>query len=206
MTRISLVRHGLVHNPGQVYYGRLPGFGLAELGREQAAAAGRALADEDVIAVYHSPMQRAAETAAIVRSLCAPDAPLTPCGLLNEIHSGYDGRTVAEMDQLGWDFYHANDPDYEQPEHILARIMRFFSEARQRYPGQHVVGVSHADPIAFAVMWACGLQPAAEQRKRLAECGVVDSYPSPASISTFTFAGDDVLPTGFSYRPTFNAQ
>ncbi len=51
MTRISLVRHGLVHNPDQLYYGRLPGFRLAEKGRAQAAAAGRALATESVAAI-----------------------------------------------------------------------------------------------------------------------------------------------------------
>lgn len=188
MTKISLVRHGLVHNPDEVYYGRLPGFRLAELGREQAAATGRALALEDVSAVYHSPMQRAVETATIVRSFCATDAPLIECGLLNEIYSPYDGRTVEEMDRMDWDFYGINDPNYEQPEQILARMLKFFDQAREQHPGQHVVGVSHADPIAFAVVWAGGLPLTAEQRKRLVECGVPDNYPSPASISTFTFA------------------
>lgn len=205
MTQISLVRHGLVHNPGQIYYGRLPGFGLAELGREQAAAAGLALAGESVAAVYHSPMQRAAETAAIIHALCAEGTPLEACALLNEIHSSYDGRPTAEMERRGWDFYGDRDPDYEQPEHILARVIRFFDRARELYPGRHVVGVSHADPIAFAIMWACGLSPAAEGRKQLFACGVADHYPSPASISTFTFAGgDDPRPISFSYRAPFN--
>ena len=56
MTKISLIRHGLVHNPAEVYYGRLPGYGLAALGRAQAAAAGDYLAGAGIVAVYHSPM------------------------------------------------------------------------------------------------------------------------------------------------------
>ena len=201
MTKISLVRHGLVHNPDGVYYGRLPGFGLAETGREQAAAAGRALALEPVDAVYHSPMQRAAETAGIICAYLPADTPLQSCDLLNEIHSSYDGRTVAEMEGRSWDFYSTVDSPYEQPEQILDRIIRFFDRARERHPGGHVVGVSHADPIAFAIMWACGLAPSAEQRKRLVQCGVPEGYPSPASIATFTFAeGDSGGLVGFRYR------
>ena len=37
-TRVHVVRHGEVHNPTGVLYGRLPGFHLSERGRAQAAA------------------------------------------------------------------------------------------------------------------------------------------------------------------------
>jgi broad specificity phosphatase PhoE len=36
---VHLLRHGEVHNPGRVLYGRLPGFKLSELGERQAMAA-----------------------------------------------------------------------------------------------------------------------------------------------------------------------
>lgn len=190
MTRISLVRHGLVHNPGQIYYGRLPGFGLAEKGRQQAAAAGRSLVYESVVAVYHSPQLRAQQTADILRDHCATDAPLEECTLLNEIYSPYDGFPIEEMERREWNFYQGLNPPYEQPEDIVARIIYFFDQTRAKYPGQHVVGVSHADPIAFAILWATGLPLTADQRKRLTECGIADSYPAPASISTFTFSNE----------------
>ena len=188
MTKISLVRHGLVHNPGEVYYGRLPGFRLAELGRAQAAAAGDYLADAAVDAIYHSPMLRAYQTADILRSHCAATTQLAECTLLNEIHSPFDGRPIAEMERRNWNFYQEVDASFEQPEDIVARILRFFELAHAKHPGRHVIGVSHADPIAFTIMWASGLPLAAEARKRLVECGVSDGYPAPASISTFTFA------------------
>lgn len=199
LTTISLVRHGLVENPQRVYYGRLPGFALAAEGREQAAAAGRYLAGEDVAIIYHSPMERAAETAAIAGAGLSRPVPLAECALLNEIHSADDGRTVDEMKDLDWNFYRAVAPSYEGPADVLARVIRFFDFARQSHPGQHIVGVSHADPIAFAVMWSCGLPLSAEERKRLEQCGIPEGYPAPASVSTFIFntANGDLV--GFHY-------
>lgn len=191
MTKISLIRHGLVDNPHEVYYGRLPGFALAELGRAQAAAAGVYLADASVVAIYHSPMLRAFQTADIVRSRCATDAPMAECDLLNEIYSPFDGRPAAEMEKRDWNFYDEVGPPYEQPADIAARLVKFFDLVREKHPGRHVVGVSHADPIAFAIVWASGRPLSAGQRKQLMECGVSTHYPSPASVTTFVFADNE---------------
>lgn len=190
MTKVSLVRHGLVENPGQVYYGRLRGFGLAEEGRAQTAAAGRHLTHESIAAIYHSPMLRAYQTATILRAQLAVAVPLVESSLLNEIYSPFDGRPAAEMESLNWDFYQNVRPPYEQPEAILTRILAFFQQACREHPAGHVVGVSHGDPIAFAILWAFSLPITAERRHRLTSCGVPESYPAPASISTFTFADE----------------
>ena len=61
---VHLVRHGEVHNPAHVLYGRLEGFGLSDLGHRMAAAAVGALAGHPVTALYASPLQRAQESAA----------------------------------------------------------------------------------------------------------------------------------------------
>lgn len=195
MTRFSLVRHGLVENPGQVYYGRLEGFALAETGRAQAAAAGRYLAGDSVAALYHSPMLRARQTAEIVQAQLAAPIPLAECALLNEIHSAHDGRPVAEMERIHWDFYYDISPPYEGPDAVLARMLSFFARMVAEHPGQHVVGVSHGDPIAFAILWAFSRPITADQRKQLSSCGVPDGYPAPASIATFTMddSGEEVI-------------
>src|SRR6188472_2802847 len=85
-TTIHLMRHGEVHNPEGVLYGRLPGYRLSERGLAMAetvaahlagtssgAAGGDRRAVEgavtappprrDVVAVIASPLQRAQETA-----------------------------------------------------------------------------------------------------------------------------------------------
>ena len=65
-TIIHVMRHGEVDNPGGVLYGRLPGFGLTELGHAMAARAAEYLVDSgaDIARVISSPLLRAQLTAA----------------------------------------------------------------------------------------------------------------------------------------------
>ena len=62
-TTVHMLRHGEVHNPGAVLYGRLPGFRLSEDGQQMARDAAEALQDRDITVVIASPLQRAQETA-----------------------------------------------------------------------------------------------------------------------------------------------
>ena len=62
-TVVHLLRHGEVHNPTAVLYGRLPGFRLSELGQRQALTVAEHLRDNDITHVVASPLQRAQETA-----------------------------------------------------------------------------------------------------------------------------------------------
>ena len=61
---MHVMRHGEVHNPEGILYGRLPGYRLSERGRAQAQAVADWLADHDIVCVVASPLQRAQETAA----------------------------------------------------------------------------------------------------------------------------------------------
>ena len=62
-TIVHMMRHGEVHNPDGILYGRLPGFHLSTTGRAQAEKVAGTLADHDITAVFASPLQRAQETA-----------------------------------------------------------------------------------------------------------------------------------------------
>lgn len=68
MTRtvVHLLRHGEVHNPEGILYGRLAGYGLSELGRQQAVTVAQVLKPHNLVHVAASPLQRAQETAAPV--------------------------------------------------------------------------------------------------------------------------------------------
>lgn len=57
-TIVHVMRHGEVHNPKGILYGRLPGFQLSVTGRAQAQAVARSLADHDIALVVASPLQR----------------------------------------------------------------------------------------------------------------------------------------------------
>jgi broad specificity phosphatase PhoE len=65
--RIYLLRHGqTVANRDRIIQGPRIDSGLSELGRQQAAALGRALAAAPLGAVYSSPLVRARDTAAAI--------------------------------------------------------------------------------------------------------------------------------------------
>ena len=53
MTRtvVHLLRHGEVHNPDKILYGRLPNFRLSETGRHQAEVVAKAFTDIDLVAI-----------------------------------------------------------------------------------------------------------------------------------------------------------
>jgi len=65
-TTIHLMRHGEVHNPGGILYGRLPGYHLSTLGHQMAQQVADVLSasGHDITRVITSPLERARETGA----------------------------------------------------------------------------------------------------------------------------------------------
>jgi broad specificity phosphatase PhoE len=189
-TRISFVRHGEVDNPQQVFYGRLPGFGLSKEGHCQARAVAAALAKQPIAAIYASELQRARETAEEIRS-GHPGLELIPSPLLLEVYSPYDSTPRNEMIARGWDLYEGIPPEYEQPQDVLARAHQFIACVRARHAGQHVVAVTHGDVIAFLVLWANGYPASPSSRDALRRIGIPKGYPAPGSITTFSYRTDE---------------
>ena len=75
-TVVHLLRHGEVHNPQGVLYGRLDGYHLSELGREMAESVAAHLADHDVTLVVVKALGPSPEPGA------APPAPQAAGGTL----------------------------------------------------------------------------------------------------------------------------
>ncbi|MFV0430273.1 MAG: histidine phosphatase family protein [Arachnia sp.] len=61
---VHLMRHGQVHNPDGVLYGRLAGYGLSELGHRMAERMSTYWAEAPLTHLRCSPLQRAQETLA----------------------------------------------------------------------------------------------------------------------------------------------
>ena len=185
-TSLYLVRHGQVHNPEKIFYGRLPGFGLDGPGREQARRAGLALAVVKLAAIFSSPLLRARQTA---RELLAGHPALKPrlSGLLTEVYSAYEGGPQAAVNALKDDIYTGAAPEFEQPEHIVARALKFLRRVRGEYAGGRVAAVTHGDVIAFLALWATGLPRTPEYKLRLSATGALDGYPAHGSLTTLTF-------------------
>ena len=194
-TLVSFVRHGEVHNPQEVYYGRLPGFHLSEKGVRQATTVSRLLRRKKLGAVFSSPLLRARQTASAILT-AHPELALQQSKLLLEVHSPYDGCPLSELIERNWDLYSIAPRGYEQPSDILKRATKFLSLARRRYAGQHVVAVTHGDVIAFLILWARQVPVNAKNKEDLQVWGLQDKYPAPGSLLTVAFktAAPDEIP------------
>jgi broad specificity phosphatase PhoE len=187
-TTIWLVRHGHVHNPRQIIYGRMPRFRLSERGLAEARAAGRAMAGIPIAAAYSSPLLRARQTA---REILAhhPGVSLRRTPLLLEVHTIFEGRDGLEGDRRGGDYYTGVEPPYEQPRDILDRVLTLFARVRKRHAGRDVLAVTHGDVLIFTMIWARGFEVTAQNKVNLHKLGF-SGYPATASFTAFTFRTD----------------
>lgn len=201
-TIVYLVRHGNVHNPDRILYGRLPRFRLSPRGLEEARAAGRFLNGAPVAALYCSPMLRTRQTAREIRAY-QPDLTLRQSIHLIEVFNPFEGRPSAEVDARSGDVYTGVGPPYEQPQDIAARTLTFFRLARDRHPGENVVAVTHGDVIVFAMLWARGMALTPQNKSDLHALGFTGGYPATGSLTAFTFRTDSAreLPEVRYFKP-----
>jgi broad specificity phosphatase PhoE len=186
-TVIHMVRHGHVHNPDRILYGRLPRFRLSVTGREQARTAGRYMADWPLKAVFSSPMLRARQTATEILTFF-PALKLQRSKLLNEVCTVFEGWPSAQVDRHNeGDIYTGADACFEQPVDVFERVAKFCRRVRSQFAGQHIVAVTHGDVITFSVLWAMGWEVAPRNKARLRQAGYAASYPAHASITSFFF-------------------
>jgi broad specificity phosphatase PhoE len=185
-TRIHLVRHGEVHNPRQILYGRLPRFGLNHRGRQQARRAAEWLNRRALAALFSSPMLRARQTAQAVLDGNS-NLVLHISAWLNEVHTIYAGRPGAEIDARGGDVYTGSGDGYEQPPDIVARAGKFCRRVRTRFAGRQAAAVTHGDIITIMVLWASGFELTPVNKTRLRQAGFPVAYPAHASVTTLTY-------------------
>jgi broad specificity phosphatase PhoE len=201
-TIIYLVRHGDVHNPNRILYGRLPRFRLSEKGLEEARSVGRFLNGTPLASLYSSPLLRTRQTAREIRAY-HPDLTLRPSSLLIEVHNPFEGRSSAEVDARNGDVYSGVGPPYEQPQDIVARTLKFLQLARGRHAGENVVAVTHGDVIVFSMLWARGMALTPRNKAGLHALGFTGGYPATGSLTAFTFRTDSLreLPEVHYFRP-----
>lgn len=182
ITRVHLVRHGEVFNPGRVLYGRLPGFRLSAAGERMAELAAASLDGRDVRLLLTSPLERAQQTAepfAKVLDL----APRVDDRLV-ESASRFEGRTVA-----GWRSFATPSalrlltnpfrPSWGEPYADIAhRMLAVATAARDEVLGHEAVLVTHQLPVYVLRRFVEGRRLFHDPRKR--QCGL-------ASITTLTW-------------------
>jgi broad specificity phosphatase PhoE len=188
---LTLVRHGRVHNPDNIFYGRLPGFALSNEGLREARCAARTLSREPLAAVYTSPLLRARQTAKAIQA-CHRHLRIRPSALLTEVYSPYEGQPANVVNTLGGDVYSGTAPPFEQPQDIIRRIQKFVRRIRKHFAGRQVVAVTHGDVITFMLLWAKDLPPKPKFKRNLSVAGLSDRYPATASMSTLVYRTSSV--------------
>lgn len=151
-TTVWLARHGEVHNPNDLLYGRMPRMRLSHEGVRQAEELAKFLEPRPLGAVYSSPMLRARATATtIVERQHHVDRVRIDRDLV-EIKTGWQGEPLASLERIDWDFYaHPRGQDDETLQIIHDRMQRWLERMLRRHRGGEVVGVSHGDPILILV-------------------------------------------------------
>ncbi|WP_456845084.1 histidine phosphatase family protein [Cellulomonas sp. P5_C6] len=199
-TTIHLMRHGEVHNPDGVLYGRLPGYRLSERGLAMADMVAAHLAGEsggtrrDVVAVIASPLQRAQETAGPIAG--AFGVEIGTDERLIEAGNHFQGMTFGVGDGSlrhpeHWPYLRNpfkpswGEPYKEQVDRMLAAV----DAAREIARGHEAVLVSHQLPV-----WVTRL--ALENRHlwhdpRRRQCSV-------ASLTSLRYDGDTLVGIGYS--------
>lgn len=158
-TTIHLVRHGEVHNPDGVLYGRLPGFRLSETGEQQAKVTCGWLSDpraaRDVAAVIASPLERARQTAAPFAAQfgCEIDIDHRLIESENALEGGVVevGPKILTHPQLWRYFWNPFRPSWgEAYEKVADRVLAAVADAAAAVAGREAVLVSHQLPIYVA--------------------------------------------------------
>ncbi|MGI8717384.1 MAG: histidine phosphatase family protein [Lapillicoccus sp.] len=187
-TVVHLMRHGEVHNPQRVLYGRLPGYHLSDLGRQMAETVARHLADHDVVRVVASSLERAQETAAAV---AAPhDLAVATDDRVIEAGNSFEGKTFGIGDGVlrqprYWPrLVNPFTPSWGEPyEQIAARMLAAIDDARALARGHEVVVVSHQLPVWTVRNRLVGRRLWHDPRRR--ECSL-------ASLTALTYVGDEL--------------
>ncbi|WP_432456890.1 histidine phosphatase family protein [Cellulomonas iranensis] len=198
-TTVHLLRHGEVHNPTGLLYGRLPGYRLSERGQQMAELVARTLAGDDgaprrdVVVVTASPLQRAQETGTPIAE--AFGVALGTDERLIEAENHFQGlrfgvgdgslRHPAHWPHLRNPFRPSwGEPYVEQVDRMLAAV----DAARVAARGHEAVLVSHQLPI-----WVTRL--ALENRRlwhdpRKRQCSL-------ASLTSLRFEDDTLVGVGY---------
>lgn len=188
-TIVHVVRHGEVHNPDKVLYGRLPGFTLSDRGQQQALVVAEYLRGADIVYAVSSPLERARQTIAPIAASHRLDPEVDD--RLIEAANMFEGKRVAVgdgalRDPRNWPLlYDPFKPSWGEPYIELAhRMLGGLYRARAAADGHEAVCVSHQLPIWTLRRFCEGKRLWHDPRRR--QCSL-------ASITSFEFSDEELV-------------
>lgn len=195
-TIIHVMRHGEVHNPEGLLYGRLPGFELTSRGHEMAQRVAQSLVDRgaDIAQVVASPLKRAQQSAHPTAQ--AFDLPLLSDTRLIESANHFEGQAV-NADRLAlahprnWKYFiHPLRPSWGEPySEVASRMRAAIADVLDQVQGREALVVSHQMPIVALTRFVQG-KPLAHLPMRR-QCSL-------ASLTSLMFDGHTLV--GVAYE------
>jgi broad specificity phosphatase PhoE len=194
ITVVHLMRHGEVHNPEGLLYGRRSGFHLSELGREMADRVAEKLEARDITHVVASPLERAQETAAPLAK--SHGLTVETDVRLIEAMNVFEGKTFGVGDgalrqPANWKYLtNPFRPSWGEPYvDQVVRMMGALTKARDAARGHEAVCVSHQLPIWIVRSFLERRRLWHDPRRR--QCTL-------ASLTSVTYQGDRIVSVGYS--------
>lgn len=193
-TVVHLVRHGEVHNPEGVLYGRRDGFHLSDRGRQMAERVAEVMRTRDITVVRSSPLERAQETAAPLAA--ALDVEVGLDERVIESVNRFEGKRFGKGENalrnpLLWrHLWNPFKPSWGEPyQEIVARMMAAVQDVRRDAAGHEGLLVSHQLPIWTTRLHAEGRSFLHDPRKR--QCTL-------CSVTSFGFVDDRIAQITYS--------
>jgi broad specificity phosphatase PhoE len=193
-TIVHLLRHGEVHNPDGVLYGRRDGFHLSDLGRRMAEKVADSIKERDITHLRVSPLERAQETAqplATVRGLeMVTDDRVIESTNVFEGHRFAGGQNALRDPRTWRHLWNPVKPSWGEPyKHVVKRMMAAVHDARETATGHEAVIVSHQLPIWITRLHVENRSFLHDPRKR--QCTL-------CSLTSFHFVGDKLTQVSYS--------
>ncbi|WP_156686636.1 bifunctional RNase H/acid phosphatase [Mycobacterium sp. Marseille-P9652] len=189
-TRLLLLRHGQTELSAQRRYSGRGNPALTDVGRQQAAAAARYLAERGgIAAVFASPLQRAYDTAATAAKALGLDVTVDD-DLIETDFGAWDGLTFNEAAERDPDLHgrwlrdtSITPPGGESFDDVLDRVLRARGRIEAGHRGSTVLVVSHVTPIKMLLRLALDAGPGILYRLHLdlASLSIAEFYPDGAS-------------------------
>lgn len=193
-TTVHLLRHGEVHNPEGVLYGRRDGFHLSDLGRQMAEKVADSIQDRDIVHLRSSPLERAQETARPLATARGLDIVTDPRVIEStNVFEGerFAGGENALRNPRTWRYlWNPFKPSWGEPyKQVVARMMAAVHDAREAAAGHEAVVVSHQLPIWITRLHVEDRSFVHDPRRR--QCTL-------CSLTSLHFTGDQLTRVSYS--------
>jgi probable phosphoglycerate mutase len=189
-TRLLLLRHGQTELSAQRRYSGRGNPALTDVGRQQAGAAARYVAERGgIAAVFSSPLQRAYDTAAAAAKALGLDVTVDD-DLIETDFGAWEGLTFAEAAERDPELHRrwlrdtsTTPPDGESFDAVLDRVLTVRERIVAAHQGATVLVVSHVTPIKMLLRLALDAGPGILYRLHLdlASLSIAEFYSDGAS-------------------------